>query len=81
MCLAIPVCITELLDDERALASVGGIVREINTALVDQLEVGDYVILHVGYALSKLDEAEAERTLAAMSRGGVLQEVLHEIRG
>ena len=61
MCLAIPVRITELLDDDRALASAGGIVREIDTALVDDLQVGDYVILHVGYALSKLNEAEAQK--------------------
>ena len=73
MCLAIPVCITEILDEERALASAGGVIREINTALVDGLEVGDYVILHVGYALSKLDQDEAERTLAVMGRGEALQ--------
>ena len=54
MCLAIPVQITEILDGDRALASVGGVVREIGTSLVDELEVGDYVILHVGYALSRL---------------------------
>ncbi len=73
MCLAIPVCITEIVDEERALASSGGVIREINTALVDNLSVGDYVILHVGYALSRLDQAEAERTLAAMSEGGILE--------
>lgn len=73
MCLAIPVCITEILDDERALASSGGVIREINTALVDDLEVGDYVILHVGFALSRLDQAEAQRTLSVMSEGGVLE--------
>ena len=75
MCLAIPVCITEILDEERALASSGGVIREINTALVDDLAVGDYVILHVGYALSRLDQAEAERTLSVMSEGGVLEAV------
>ncbi len=75
MCLAIPVCITEILDEDRALASAGGIIREINTALVDDLRVGDYVILHVGYALSRLDPAEAERTLATMSAGGIFEEV------
>ncbi len=72
MCLAIPVCITEILDGDRALASAGGVIREINTALVDELSVGDYVILHVGYALSRLDQAEAERTLAVMERGEAL---------
>ncbi len=67
MCLAIPARVTELIDEDRALASVGGIVREINVALVEGLSPGDWVILHVGYALSKLDEAEAERTLESMS--------------
>ena len=74
MCLAIPVQITEVLDDERALASASGIVREISTALIDDVRVGDYVILHVGYALSKLDEEEARQTLEAMATAGLLAE-------
>lgn len=72
MCLAIPVQITELLDGDRALASVGGVVREIGTSLVDNLEVGDYVILHVGYALSRLNEEEAQKTLRAMEEIGAI---------
>ena len=67
MCLAIPVLITELLPGDRALASAAGIVREIDTTLVEDLAVGDYVILHVGYALSKLDEDQARETLRAMA--------------
>ena len=67
MCLAIPVQITEILGGDRALVSAGGVVREIGTALVDDLQVGDYVILHVGYALSKLDQEEARLTLQAMA--------------
>lgn len=74
MCLAIPVRITQLLDGDRALAAVGGIVREISVALLDDVSVGDYVILHVGYALSKLDEKEAQRTLALMSDTRVAEE-------
>mgnify|MGYP001297140168 FL=1 len=82
MCLAIPVRITELLAGDRALASAGGIVREIDIALVDDLQVGDDVILHVGYALSKLNEVEAQKTLEAMAAIGasdVAAEVIHEI--
>lgn len=75
MCLAIPVQITELMENDRALASAGGVVREIGTALVDDLQVGDYVILHVGYALSKLDEQEALQTLQTMEQMGALTEV------
>ena len=74
MCLAIPVQITEVLDAERALASAAGIVREISTALIDDVRVGDYVILHVGYALSKLDEDEARQTLETMAAAGLLAE-------
>ena len=73
MCLAIPVRITEIIDPEHAMASIGGIGRKINTALVDDLKVGEYVILHVGYALSKLDEEEALRTLQMMAEAGVAE--------
>jgi len=79
MCLAIPVRVTELLAGDRALVSAGGIIREIDTALVDDLQVGDYVILHVGYALSRLDEVEAQNTLAAMAAIGATSEVSNEI--
>ena len=64
MCLAIPVRIVELQDNEIALADVGGIRKAISLALVDDVQVGDFVIAHVGYAINKLDADEAEKTLA-----------------
>jgi len=64
MCLAIPVKIVGLADNEMALADVGGIRKEISLALVDDVKVGDYVIAHVGYAINRLDPEEAEKTLA-----------------
>ncbi len=64
MCLAIPVRVIELLEDEQALVDVGGVRKEISLALVEGIAPGDYVIVHVGYALQKLDAAEAEKTLA-----------------
>lgn len=76
MCLAIPVQVTELLDEGRARVSAGGITREINCMLVDDLAVGDYVILHVGVALSKVDEDEAARTLALMDEAGIAEGLL-----
>lgn len=75
MCLAIPVRIDELIDDERALADIGGVRKEINIALLDDLAVGDYVILHVGYALNRLDPEEAAKTLALFEELGQLQAV------
>ena len=64
MCLAIPVRVVELLGEATAIVDLDGIRKEISLALVDGVQVGDYVILHVGYALSRLDPAEAARTLA-----------------
>jgi hydrogenase expression/formation protein HypC len=64
MCLAIPVRVVELRDEATAIVDLDGIRKEISLALVDGVEVGDYVILHVGYALARLDPGEAERTLA-----------------
>lgn len=64
MCLAMPAQITALLESQKALVNLGGIEKEISTALLDTVTVGDYVIIHVGYALTLLDKNEAEKTLA-----------------
>ena len=63
MCLAIPVQVVELRGESSAIVELDGIRKEISLALLDTVQVGDYVILHVGYALSKLDPEEAARTL------------------
>lgn len=67
MCLAIPVRVDEIIDQDTAIADIGGVRKEINVSLILGLEVGDYVILHVGYALNKLDKDEAEKTLKLFS--------------
>jgi len=64
MCLAIPAQVEELLDDDMARVNLGGVSKAVSLALVDGVAVGDYVIVHVGYALNRIDPAEAERTLA-----------------
>lgn len=64
MCLAVPVRIAELLEGERAIAEIDGVRKEISLALVEGVAVDDYVIVHVGYAISRLDEEETRRTLA-----------------
>jgi hydrogenase expression/formation protein HypC len=63
MCLAIPGKVIEIRDEGLATVEVGGVRREVSLMLVDGVEVGDYVIVHVGYALNRLDPEEAERTL------------------
>ncbi|MEW5889052.1 MAG: HypC/HybG/HupF family hydrogenase formation chaperone [Pseudomonadota bacterium] len=70
MCLAIPVRVVELLPDDMARVDMDGVRKEISLALVEGVEPGDYVILHVGYAIQKLDAQEAERTLALFDEMG-----------
>ncbi|QDF99377.1 hydrogenase assembly protein HupF [Azoarcus sp. DD4] len=71
MCLAVPARVAELLPNDTARVELGGVTKEISLALVDEVAVGDYVIVHVGYALSKLDREEAEATLALFAEAGL----------
>jgi len=70
MCLAIPVKIIALTGPGTAKAALGGIVKEISVMLIDDPQPGDYVVLHVGFALAKIDEAEAQRTLDLLAELG-----------
>jgi len=72
MCLAIPARVIEKKEHDQALVELGGVRKEISLALVDDVEVGDYVIVHVGFALTRLDAEEAERTLALFAEMGEL---------
>lgn len=63
MCLAMPVLVLELTADDQAIVELGGVRKRVSLALVDAVQAGDYVILHAGYALQKLDCEEADRTL------------------
>ncbi|MCM8738165.1 HypC/HybG/HupF family hydrogenase formation chaperone [Azospirillum sp. A1-3] len=67
MCLAVPALVTALLPDDRATVSLGGVTSTCSLELVEDVTIGDYVIVHVGYALSRLDAEEAERTLALLA--------------
>lgn len=72
MCLAIPAQVVELRPDDNALVDLAGVKKEISLALLDGVAVGDYVIVHVGYALNKLDPEEAEKTLKLFAELGQL---------
>lgn len=67
MCLAIPARVVEMFDDDRARIDLSGVQKEISLALVEGVSVGDYVIVHVGYAIGKLDAEEAARNLAYLA--------------
>jgi hydrogenase expression/formation protein HypC len=62
MCLAVPARVTEI-NEGAGRVDLAGVVREVSFALLPDARVGDYVLLHAGYALQKVDEAEAEETI------------------
>ncbi len=80
MCLAIPGKITAIsaqLDDTFRIAKVsfGGIVKDVNLAMLPEAQVGDYVLVHVGVAISKVDEAEAHKTFEYLKQIGELEDL------
>ena len=74
MCLAVPARIEDITGDATAIVNLGGVRKEISLALVEHVTVGDYVIVHVGFALQKLDPEEAAQTLALFAEIGALDE-------
>jgi hydrogenase expression/formation protein HypC len=62
MCLALPACVIALEGLDMAVVDLGGVRKRISIALVPEVQVGDYVIVHVGYAIGMLDIEEAEAT-------------------
>jgi hydrogenase expression/formation protein HypC len=86
MCLGIPGRIVEVADRHAGLATVdiSGVRRSVSVALVDEpaapIEPGDWVLVHVGFALSRIDEAQAHETLELLRRGAELERELDEMR-
>ena len=72
MCLAVPAKVVEIVDEENQIAKVdiGGVRRNISVALLDDVRVGDWVLVHVGFAIQKVDEEEAMQTLTLLRQLG-----------
>jgi hydrogenase expression/formation protein HypC len=70
MCLAIPALVVELLPNDMARIDLDGVRKDISLSLVEGVAVGDYVIVHVGFALQRLDPDEAAETLALFAELG-----------
>ncbi len=71
MCLAIPIRVDELLGDDMARVRLGGVSKVVSIALLEDVAVGDYLLIHAGFALTRLDPEEASRTLALMHAAAV----------
>jgi hydrogenase expression/formation protein HypC len=76
VCLAIPGRILSVLGNDSlsriGRVDFGGVVKEVSLAFVPDAQAGDYVVIHVGYALTKIDPAEARRTLALLAEAGAV---------
>lgn len=85
MCLAIPAKIVELFPEEksRALVEVAGVRRHIDTGLLDEepLETGDWVLIHVGFAMCKIGEEQAMDQLRILAMLGENEAALEEVKG
>jgi len=79
MCLAIPGRVIETRDGDlmrMGKVDFGGVTREVSLAYLPEVGVGDFVIVHAGFAISQVDEAEAEETLDILVESGILEEEL-----
>jgi hydrogenase expression/formation protein HypC len=83
VCLAIPGRVVEFVDDRNRLATVdvAGVLRTVNVGLLESPAPGDWVLIHVGFALSKVDEEEAQATLGLLQRmGEAFEQELEDLR-
>lgn len=68
MCLALPACVIDVDAAGHGVVDMGGVRKQVSFALLDDVRPGDYVIVHVGYALTLLDQDEAQATLALFTQ-------------
>jgi hydrogenase expression/formation protein HypC len=84
MCLAIPGQIIEIVDTENHIAKVevGGVRRNVNTGMLDETEaqVGNYVLIHVGFAMTRIDEQEAKETLRMLEEIGQYEDEFNQFK-
>lgn len=76
MCLAIPTQITEINQDGLATVTLGGVERQISLVMTPEAQIGDYVLVHTGYAISVMDPEEAQASLEIFAELAAIQEEL-----
>jgi hydrogenase expression/formation protein HypC len=73
MCLAVPVRLKEKKSAALGVIEYGGVLRDVNLMLLENISEGDYILVHAGFAIQRLDEAEAEETLKLMRQMAFLK--------
>lgn len=83
MCLAVPGQVESIFEDRgtrMGKVNFGGVVKHVCLAYLPDIQVGDYTIVHVGFAISQIDETSAQETLRTFEELGLLEEELQELR-
>lgn len=83
MCLAVPGQVKSIFDKQGMLmgkVNFGGVVKEVCLAYLPDIQVGDYTLVHVGFAISQIDEQSAQETLRMFEEIGLLEDELQELR-
>lgn len=75
MCLAVPAEVVELHEFDIATIEVGGARKKVSLALTDGISVGDYVLVHAGFVIDRIDEEEAAKTMRLLEELGALDEI------
>lgn len=71
MCLAVPMQVKEI-KGEMGKVEIGGVTRDVGLMLLEDIQIGDWVIVHAGIAISKINDQEAEETLRLLKEGGII---------
>lgn len=79
MCLAVPARVIRVIDAENCVVDLGGIQKEVSSALVEDVMIDEYLIIHVGFALGRIDANEAEATLALFELQAEAREEIEEL--
>lgn len=82
MCLAIPGKVVEIVNVENQIAKVevGGVRRNVNIGMLDNVQIGNYVLVHVGFAMSRIDERQAEETLRLLQELGAYEDEIDQFK-
>ena len=78
MCLAVPVQIKTISEDQTGIVTLGNVEREISLVMTPEAQVGDYVLVHTGFAISLVDPSEAQETLRLLNKMAALAEAEEE---
>lgn len=73
MCLAIPMKVTEKREDNTGVVESSGVQREVDLSLIQDLKIGDWVLIHAGLAISRLEEEDAQETIKLLKEAKIIE--------